>query len=378
MFQLIKNINTLTESEKVKIASEISGVNDETEKIRKLYHYLQDNTRYINVSIDKGGIKPYPAMYVCENKYGDCKALTNCFKSILEHIGIKSYYTLVYAGEPNHKINKLFPASRFNHIILYIPLKNDTIWLDSTSKGPFNYLGTFTQNREALVIDDIKGGIVKTPALQPNDVLETRSISITYKKEQPAEIHFENNFKGETFEKIRQLENSYNEQEKNQILRNYIIEKDLELIDYKIIQKERDYKDICLIYNAKSSSIYKKYGNEIIVNNIPFETPQINKPSERKLPLQIDYPICKTDTLNYSFPEGYILSSKPEDISISEKTFGSYSIKFLQKENGIQVIKSMLINSGEYPLSEYQKFYDFCNKILNLEKGKHIILKLKN
>ncbi|VBB47431.1 conserved exported hypothetical protein [uncultured Paludibacter sp.] len=378
MFQLIKNTNTLTENEKSKITSQISGIESETEKVRKLYHYLQDNTRYINVSIDKGGIKPYPASYVCENKYGDCKALSNYFKSVLEFVGIKSYYTLVYAGEPNRKQNKDFPDDIFNHIILYVPLKNDTVWLDCTSKGPFNYLGTFTQNRDALVIDDVNGGFVYTPALKPEDVLEVRNINISYEKDQPTKINFKNNLKGEMFEKIRQLEHSYNEHEKDYILRNYIVDDELEMTDYQIIKKERDDKSIQLIYNAKSSNIYKKYGNEIVVSNIPFEIPKIEKPSERKLPVQIDYPVYKLDTLNYNFPEGYTLSNKPEDFSILSIPFGSYSMKFIPKENFIQVIKSMQIYPGEYPLEKYQEFYNFINIILNFEKGKHIILKSKN
>ncbi len=375
--QLIKNINTLTENEKIIVKSKISGVENETEKIKTLYHYLQDNTRYINVSINKGGVKPYPASYVCDNKYGDCKALTNYFMSVLEFIGIKSYYTIIYGGEPNRKIDKDFASDKFNHIILYVPLKNDTIWLDCTSKGPFDYLGTFTQNRDALVVDNVNGGLLRTPELKPNDVLEKRNITITQENNKPTKILFDNNFRGKMFDMIRQLENSYNNQEKDNILRNYIIEDGFEMIDYQINRINRDDKDIQLTYQATSNNIYKKYGNELVLSNIKFDIPQIETPTERKLPIQIDYPIFKIDTVNYNIPEGYILSNKLQDISMSESPYGHYSIHFQQKDNSIQVIKKMLINSGIYPLNEYQNFYDFCNKILNFENTKHIILTTK-
>lgn len=377
-FQLTRNINTLTDNEKIKITNQISGIDNNITKIRTLYHYLQDNTRYINVSINKGGIVPYPASYVCDNKYGDCKALTNYFKSVLEYIGIKAYYTLVYGGDVIPKTSNDFPMDKFNHIILYVPLENDTIWLDCTSKGPFNYLGTFTQNRSALVVDDVKGGIVSTPKLTSEDVLETRNITVKPEENGLTDISFIDTYRGKMFERLSQLETYYNSKDKDEILRNYFIPDNLDLKDYQIIKSNRDDKNIKLLYNVTASSVYKKYGNEIVLSNIEFDIPQIEKPSDRKLPVQINYPINKSDTIEYYFPEGYILDRKPQDVSIYSLPYGTYNLKFMANKNSIQVIKDMLINSGEYALSDYQKFYDFCNTILNLEKGKHIILKPQN
>ena len=76
VFQLNKGTDILPQSEKQIINPLISSEKDTVSIIRNLYHYLQDNTRYINISIDKGGMKSYPASYVCNNKFGDCKALT--------------------------------------------------------------------------------------------------------------------------------------------------------------------------------------------------------------------------------------------------------------------------------------------------------------
>lgn len=374
-FQLMKDKDQLTENEKIKITNIASGITDKTEKIKTLYHYLQDNTRYINVTINKGGIVPYPASYVCENKYGDCKALTNYFNSILNFMGIKSYYTLVQAGNVLPKTDNNFPVDNFNHIITYIPLENDTIWLDCTSKGPFNYLGTFTQNRDALSIDATNGALVHTPKLSPDDVLEIRNIEVQAEIFLPTKITFKNKYKGSMFEDIRQLNSSYNEKERDDILRKYFIHDGLEMIDYKIDKTERDSKSIQFNYTASSKNIYKKYGNEIVVNNIAFDVPDIEKPTERKFPIQINYPINRLDTILFHLPIGYTLSKKPQNISITACPYGKYSIKFIENEKTILVIKEMLINAGYYPIEEYSQFYDFCNKILNIEKTKHIILK---
>ena len=54
------------EKETSKINSLIKGIDDEKQKIRVLYHYLQDETRYINISLETGGLKPRRASYVAK------------------------------------------------------------------------------------------------------------------------------------------------------------------------------------------------------------------------------------------------------------------------------------------------------------------------
>ena len=70
-FDLLQGLNELPDIEKSKILTLIKDIKDEKEKMKILYHYLQDETRYINITIETGGLKPYSATYVSTNKYGD-------------------------------------------------------------------------------------------------------------------------------------------------------------------------------------------------------------------------------------------------------------------------------------------------------------------
>ncbi len=371
--KLLQGLNELPDDEKNKILALIKNIDDSTEKIKVLYHYLQDDTRYVNIKIETGGLKPYPASYVSKNKYGDCKALTNYFQSVLDFIGIKAYYTKVYAGNPIKKINKNFPSQQFNHIILFIPLPSDTIWLDCTSDYAFNYLGTFTQNRDAFVVDKNNSRFVRTPPLSCPEVRETRIIEILYDPQQDAIVKFHNTYKGEFYEMLLGLENSFSESEETRILKNYIVENGFELLDYKISKSNRDSSDVELSYEAGSGNIFKKYGNELLVKNIPFSLPQFEKPENRKLPVQIDYPVCKTDTLVYQTPYGYKLQDIPGSKTFSND-FGQYSLLFSKQNRTITVVKSMLIKPGYYPLSEYNDFYKFVNKIYSIENRTYLTL----
>jgi hypothetical protein len=371
-YELLQGLNELPDNEKSRILALINDVKDDREKIKILYHYLQDETRYINITIETGGLKPYPANHVAQTKYGDCKALTNYFKSILDYIQIPSYYTKVNAGSPVKEIDKNFPSQQFNHVILYIPQKDDDIWLDCTSDGAFNYLGTFTQNRDAFVINNNNSHFIKTPSLKPGEVCDTRKIDIKYNPGD-AIVKFQNTYKGDSYENILYLDKNYNEADRSRIVRNYIVADGFQLIDYHISKPDRDSVTIELSYEASTRNIYKHYGNDILINNIAFSLPDFGKPAIRKLPVQIDYPIYKIDTLIYQIPAGY-KANKDTDTYSAVSKYGAFKYNIYVNVDNIMIIKSLLINSGYYPLSEYKEFYSFYNQIVEIENKTNISL----
>src|SRR6185312_13501516 len=133
-------------------------------KARFLYNYLQKNVRYVSVQLGIGGYKPFPASFVDEKKYGDCKALSNYMLTLLKTVGIPSYCAVINAGTNAEPADPDFVNDPFNHIILCVPFKNDTTWLECTSAtSPFGKLGSFTENRKALLVTEDGGKLVNTP-----------------------------------------------------------------------------------------------------------------------------------------------------------------------------------------------------------------------
>ena len=370
--KLMQGLSELPPKEKNTITSLVKNTGSKREKIKTLYHYLQDNTRYINVTIETGGLKPYPAKYVAKNKYGDCKALTNYFRAVLDYVNVPSFYSKVYAGDQINPIDKDFPSQQSNHVILCVPDENDTIWLDCTSNGPFDYLGTFTQNRNALVVDKDTSYFIQTPALSKQEVAECRKAEFIPDNSSKTRARFSNLYRGEKFEVLNQMRNIYNEEDASKIIRNQIVEEGFELRNYEIHTSHRDSSKITLDYTATTNNIYNSYGHEVLIKILPFSIPHLSSPEERTLPVQVAFPEYKTDSLVYTIPDKTRISSTPDSLSIDSE-FGHYHIHSKIRGDRVVVYKSYFLKAGTYSLEEYEKFHDFITSVEEAEQDKYIV-----
>lgn len=175
----------------------------ERERIRTVYRLMQNSTRYVSIQLGIGGWQPFDPNFVHAKKYGDCKALSWYTRALLEAAGIKSYYTLVYAGDNPREVDPAFPDNIFNHVILTVPAgTGDTLWLECTSQiCPFGYIGTFTGNRNALAIDDEKASIIHLPAPPAEKNLRTDSVQIQLSEDRKtARIEWNAQFSGMAIE----------------------------------------------------------------------------------------------------------------------------------------------------------------------------------
>jgi len=156
-------------------------------KINLLYDYLKTNTRYVSIQLGIGGWQTFDAEFVAEKGYGDCKALSNYMKALLKEAGITAYQVLAFAGEDDSRtMIPDFPSNVFNHVIVCVPQKEDTIWIECTSKTlPAGYLSSFTDNRDVLMLTPYGGILVKTPQNKPefNQLRRSADIVIDDKDE---------------------------------------------------------------------------------------------------------------------------------------------------------------------------------------------------
>lgn len=232
VYSLKQNRDKLPEGVKATVHELTDNVTDVKKKIELLYHFMQQNTRYISIQLGIGGWQPFDAEYVATKKYGDCKALTNYMYSLLKEANIPSVYTLVRAGGANRAIFDDFPAQQFNHVILSVPLAKDTVWLECTSQTlPAGYLSGFTSNRYALMIKEDGGSLVKTPRYSFKDNLQVRKINGVLDENGKLNADIVTAYYGQQQDELFDMINSYSKKEQLEYLK-----KEIDLPNYDILR----------------------------------------------------------------------------------------------------------------------------------------------
>jgi hypothetical protein len=366
--ELIKGLDELTLSEQIKVTALLKGVSDPAEKIRILYHHLQDNIRYVNVDIDIGGLKPYAASYVCDKKYGDCKALTIYMKALLKFAGIPSFYTLVHAGQTVTPIDTEHPGQQFNHVILCVPMGKDTVWLENTARYlPYNYLGTFTQNRHALLVDGINSRLINITAMKPTDVEEHMVSQLTIDQQGNGEVKATYRLRGRKFEQFRYLiSEGSTEDQKEQVaaLTPFI---NYQNLSWTIASQERDARELTIQLSMDISRHIRKLGQTLVVKPPPAKLfdQELDRPDSRKQPFRLDFPLYRTDSLIYtlSFLERF-QAELPAAAAI-HTAYGSFTESYTLDHATSRIIvhRQLLIKPGVYPVTEYAGFFAFIEQI---------------
>jgi tetratricopeptide (TPR) repeat protein len=134
-------------------AEEIAkGLQSDRDKAAAIYYWVSQNIRYVSLSFGVGRYQPHAAADVLTNRYGDCKDKTTLLEAMLEAVGIKARPVLanLLADVDPDIPNPL----QFNHVLTFLPIGADKIWLDSTvGVAPFGYLVPQLRGQQTLLVD---------------------------------------------------------------------------------------------------------------------------------------------------------------------------------------------------------------------------------
>lgn len=370
-----RNLYKLTREEELTVDKIVTEAHSDLEKIKLLYYYLQDNTRYINVSIDEGGLVPYPAEYVCKNKYGDCKALTVYMKAMLDHIGVKSYYTPVYGSSNPRRVEPTIPGQQFNHVILTIPMDNDTLWLENTANYlPFGYLGEFTANRYALFVDDSASRLIRTYS-GPLSSTKISHTKIELSANGSGTKYVYNTYKDVAYESYADLFKNWSANDQDEAIRKVVKHARHELTEWSFKSHERDSAIIDLELNYTVNGQVRKLGSSYVIEPPGLGIPDFKKPDARRNPVVIQVTKNLVDSTFYDVSG--LANAKvtlPASQSI-ESPYGVYQQYCEVTDKGIHFHRSFKLLKGRYSLEKYEEFYTFINQIHKIEHQNKIIFK---
>jgi len=325
-----------------------------------------------------GGWKPMFVKDVDRLGYGDCKALSNYTKALLNAVDVPSYYTKLYGSSDKQNIESDFVSQQGNHIILTIPNGDNYLFLECTSQDdPFGYQANFTDDRDVLIIKPDGGEIIRTKNYENKDntQISKGNYSLSEKGEYSGKIAIvsEGSQYGLKFhlETTPPTEREAHYKEYWGNISNLKINK---------TTFSNDKEKVSFTENMEiSADNYGKISNGkmiFVVNAFNQYTGSIKRVRNRKTPFEIQRGYYDTDEISVGLPAGFSIESTPQNFELNTK-FGEYKTEIIKKDNTNLIYKrSIFIKKGLYKNTEYDEYRLFMEQISKNDNAKIILTKI--
>jgi hypothetical protein len=345
----------------------VKEAKNDKEKAFILYQYLQNNMRYVSIQLGIGGWRPFPAGFVDEKKYGDCKALSNYMKSALDAVGIKSNLIIIYRDYQYKNVDEKFPMNDFNHVILCLPQPKDTIWFECTSTTlPFATLDETTLNRKGVLITENGGVLINTPASNYKNNLASYFTNIEADENGGAKVAVSYSATGEERSYLTERFHDMKDDDRRKYFITGLEWKQPDILDIATKAKtENPYlvtatMEYEKVFSFKAGS---KYFLEPRLHTVFDE--EIPETEKRIRDYYFTYPYQTADTTVYHFAEGFNMENLPKNKTVTFP-FATYNSTYTwdAATHTLRSCALLQIKERVIKAADYSKLLDFKKQVL--------------
>lgn len=373
--KILLGTTDLSDETKMKVKTLVGDEKDPIKKAKLIYNFVQQKVRYISIQVGIGGWKPMLASDVDRLGYGDCKALTNYTKALLDVVSVPSYYTILYGDRKKLSIQSDFVSMQGNHVILSIPNGNNYTWLECTSQDdPFGYQGTFTDDREVLVIKPDGGEIVRTKVYEDNGNTQISKGEYTLSTNGDFSGKITISSDGSQYSQKASIENMQPTEKESHYKEYWGHINNLKI---NKISFSNDKDKIRLTENVAIEAV--NYGsltsNKLIftVNAFNRTNAYVKRIRNRKNPLEIQRGFLDEDEITITLPSGFFTEFLPENYELNSK-FGNYKTEIIKTDTANLVYKrTLFVKKGLYSNKEYDEYRLFIEQISKNDNAKIIL-----
>lgn len=343
-----------------------AGIADPKLKAKRIYEYMQAKTRYISIQVGIGGYRPFLASEVDKTSYGDCKALVNYTQALLKAADIDSWYCVVEAGREKVDLIKDFASvAQGNHVILCLPFKNDTTFLECTSqKIPFGFLSDFTDNRSVLACTPEGGKLIFTPRYSALVNLQIRQADFLIDEKGNLTGNIKTVFKGTQYDNREDMLDEPKKEQLKMFPKLYPAINNLDVETYAFKQDKSILPSITedLKINARDfiTSDNGKFYFSINPLNRTGRAPR--EVRNRNTQLYINDGFTDEDQITYKLPPGYKIDLDLLNVAI-DKPFGKFYARMTVNKDEIVFKRRIQVIDGTYNKEQYNDLVNFFQRV---------------
>lgn len=369
-YSLVKNVNQEeTDAELISLVDEITrGKENDVEKVKAIYYWVQKNIKYIAFEYALGGFIPRESNDVYRKKYGDCKDNSSILAKMLDIAGLKGSLTWIGTRSIPYTYEEVPTPAVDNHMILTYESEGKTYFLDATGRYiKFGLPTSFIQGKEALVADGDNFKIRKVPvvAAEDNAIVDVTKIrledqtlvgsSATEVTGYPKISLFNRLESKNTETLLKQFYNARFSKGNNKFL----------ILDLKEEDKYSYDESFKLNYDFKIEDYAKALGDEIYINlNLNKQLSDYKLDKKRKNSIEYKHKSFYSYTTELEIPENYKVDYLPENIAISND-FITCNINYTEEDNKIIYKHTVKLDYLILTTEEQKQVNDLIKKVEN-------------
>ena len=372
-YSLIQGRDQLSDAERKELHQLTDGLKTDREKVEAIYHRLEKSTRYVAILLGIGGQQPAPATEVSKSGFGDCKGLSNYMRAMLKEVGIPSHYTTISTTN-RHFLKDFASVGQMNHVILQVPLQNDTLWLECTNPQlPLGYVHEDIAGHDAIEISETGGRLVRLPVYPDSTNLMRTSVDISLKDNGAVDLKLSQEALNRQYEDLIPLL-KMDEKERQKMIQKIVYAPQSEVARLDI---QESGAKMTIDTEIKSQKYASQTGQRLFVPICPlhrgYTVPKAN--ADRTEDIWRDLGYLDEDDITIAIPEGFEIEARPKDVQI-EQPFGAFSFTMQVEGDKVLIHNRLLMKSGTFPKALFPQLSDFIRTISSIYNQK-IILKKK-
>jgi hypothetical protein len=325
------------------------------DKMTALAQFMQRDIRYVAISLGIGGLQPHAAPEVFAHRYGDCKDKATLLSSMLQEIGVESYYVII-----NHErdaVRAEMPAHRgFDHVVLAIrlpdkvdspalvstmvhPTLGKLLFFDPTNEAtPFGEIGGYLQGNSGLLVTPDGGELVALPT-QPtakNGIVRTGTLTLDAMGTLKGDVN-ETRVGDRAWGVREQLRAATKNTDQVKPIED-LLAGSLSLFHITkatLVNRQETRQPFGFQYSFEAQNYTKYAGGLLLVRPrvLGVKASGILETKEpRKFPVEFEGPSRDSDSFEITIPAGYVVDDIPPPVDV-EYSFATYHAKTEVKGN---------------------------------------------
>jgi ATP-dependent DNA helicase PIF1 len=356
----------------------VNGKIGSKDKIHAILEFIQDNFRYVSMSLGDHTVDLHRTDEIFKSHYGDAKDLTLLTKQMLKIAGIDANIALFsgeFNGDPEHQLPN---PSAFDHVILELNVDGQKYFVDPETKGfDLGELPSSYDNAHVMIIDANAYHFENIPVTAESFHSVVSSSDITLNDDGSANFHVSVKMPVEASQDFKNSWKADGDSNKQKFFDNLqaTFAQGGKITDHDVKGLENRYGPVEFNFKYAASKVYQMANDMILLR----EEAQGNVPDfsedKRHYPIFVPTNSLIINRNTYHIPEGLKINFIPKDYNLTTG-FMQVSTKYSKGDGTITVESIYHLKRATIPPQGFASVKEF-HDALDGKNEMYIVLKKK-